>query len=75
MITQENAPAYQGGTRGSASGRLDSHRSYWWRHDYFAHTGQTEPEDFHYGRWLALDWYSEGQGGYDGRWVQLFDDR
>ena len=69
-----NTLAYQGGTRGSASGRLDAHRSYWWQHDYFAHTGQRGPEDFQYGRWLALDWYTEEKGGFDGRWVQLFAD-
>ena len=61
--------AYQGGTRGSASGLLDSHRSYWWQHEYFAHTGQRGPEKFRYGRWLALDWYAQEQGGFDGRRV------
>lgn len=69
-----NTLAYQGGTRGSASGRLDSHRSYWWQHDYFAHSGQRGPEEFQYGRWLALDWYTAEKGGFDGRWVQLFAD-
>ena len=69
-----NTLAYQGGTRGSASGRPDSHRSYWWQHDYFAHTGQRGPEEFQYGRWLALDWYAGDKGGFDGRWAQLFED-
>ena len=69
-----NTLAYQGGTRGSASGRLDSHRSYWWQHDYFAHIGQRGPEKFQYGRWLALEWYTPEQGGFDGRWAQLFED-
>ncbi len=69
-----NTLAFQGGTRGSASGRLDSHRSYWWQHDYFAHIGRRGPENFQYGRWLALEWYAEEEGGFDGRWVQLFED-
>ena len=69
-----DTPTFQGGTRGDASGFLDSHRSYWWQHDYFAHTGQRGLEEFRYGRWLARDWYTEEQGGFDGRWVQLFVD-
>src|SRR6185503_15704222 len=27
------------------------------------------------GTWLADQWYTAANGGFDGRWVQLFDDR
>ena len=71
---QGDALAFQGGSRGEASGRLDSHGSYWWQHDFFAHAGRQGSEEFQYGRWLASDWYTETQGGFDGRWVSLFED-
>ncbi len=66
-----------GRTRGAASGYYDSHNSYWWQHDFFVHSGvitsgQTNHEA---GTWLAGAWYTAANGGFDGRWVQLFDDR
>jgi hypothetical protein len=66
-----------GRTRGAASGYYDSHNSYWWQHDFFVHSGAITSDQTHYeaGMWLAGPWYTEANGGFDGRWVQLFDDR
>jgi hypothetical protein len=77
-------PAFQGlgiddygRTRGAASGYLDSHNSYWWQHDFFAHSGTITSSTTNYegGTWLPGAWYTTANGGFDGRWVQLFDDR
>jgi hypothetical protein len=76
-------PAYQyggldsrGRTRGSASGYLNSHNAFWWQHDYFVHTGDVNDKDSaETGFWLPGAWYQAANGGFDGRWVQLFDDR
>jgi hypothetical protein len=66
-----------GRSRGAASGYYDSHNAYWWQHDFFAHSGAVTSSQSHYeaGTWLAGAWYTEANGGFDGRWVQLFDDR
>lgn len=66
-----------GRSRGAASGYYDSHNSYWWQHDFFAHSGAITSDQTHYeaGTWLAGQWYTAANGGFDGRWVQLFDDR
>jgi hypothetical protein len=66
-----------GRTRGAASGYYDSHNSYWWQHDFFVHSGVITSDQTHYeaGTWLAGQWYTAENGGFDGRWVQLFDDR
>jgi hypothetical protein len=65
-----------GYTRGAASGRLDSHGSYWWQHDFFVHSGgMDDASTREAGRWLAGAWYTPESGGFDGRWVQLFADR
>lgn len=66
-----------GRTRGAASGYYDSHNSYWWQHDFFVHSGVTTTDQSHYeaGVWLPGAWYTAEKGGFDGRWVQLFDDR
>jgi hypothetical protein len=65
-----------GYTRQMASGRYDSPGSYWWQHDFFVHDGGgdsgTTRES---GQWLRGAWYTAANGGFDGRWVQLFDDR
>ena len=57
-----------------SSGRLAKS---WYQHDYFVHDGSTS--DGRYGgdrgRWLRGSWYTAANGGFDGRWVQLFDDR
>lgn len=66
-----------GRTRGAASGYYDSHNAYWWQHDFFVHSGATTTDQTHYeaGTWLTGAWYTTANGGFDGRWVQLFDDR
>ena len=66
-----------GRTRGAASGYLNSHNSFWWQHDFFAHSGTVTSSSTNYegGTWLAGAWYTAANGGFDGRWVQLFDDR
>jgi hypothetical protein len=66
-----------GRSRGMASGYYDSHNSYWWQHDFFVHSGVITSDQTHYeaGMWLVGAWYTAANGGFDGRWVQLFDDR
>ena len=66
-----------GRSRGAASGYLNSHNSFWWQHDFFVHSGVITSDQTYYeaGIWLAGAWYSAADGGFDGRWVQLFDDR
>ncbi|HXU31274.1 MAG TPA: hypothetical protein VN851_11900 [Thermoanaerobaculia bacterium] len=66
-----------GRTRGAASGYYNSHYTYWWQHDFFVHSGVITSDQTHYeaGVWLPGAWYTAASGGFDGRWVQLFDDR
>ena len=66
-----------GRSRGAASGYLNSHNSFWWQHDFFAHPGTITSGSTNYegGTWLAGPWYTAANGGFDGRWVQLFADR
>jgi hypothetical protein len=62
--------------RASASGYASSPSSYWWQHDYFVHSGHIDStEGVEPGFWLPGQWYLASNGGFDGRWVQLFDDR
>lgn len=66
----------RGRTRASASGYTSSPNAYWWQHDYFVHSGAVDSTDgVEAGFWLPGQWYLESNGGFDGRWVQLFDDR
>lgn len=63
-------------SRGAASGYYNSHGAYWWQHDYFVHSGVIDDADTReVGKWLTGAWYTAANGGFDGRWVQLFDDR
>jgi hypothetical protein len=66
-----------GRSRGAASGYLNSHNSFWWQHDFFVHSGTITSSVSHYegGTWLPGAWYTAASGGFDGRWIQLFDDR
>ncbi len=66
-----------GRSRGAASGYYNSHNSFWWQHDFFVHSGVITSDQTHReaGTWLAGEWYTAANGGFDGRWVQLFDDR
>jgi hypothetical protein len=66
----------RGRTRASASGYYGSANAYWWQHDYFVHSGVVDSTDgVEQGFWLPGAWYLPANGGFDGRWVQLFDDR
>ncbi|NOK36956.1 hypothetical protein HMI49_27500 [Corallococcus exercitus] len=66
----------RGQTRTSASGYPASANAWWWQHDYFVHSGVTDDIDGQeQGFWLQGGWYLPQNGGFDGRWVQLFDDR
>lgn len=82
--TSDHFPAYEGTgtdsfgfTRQMASGRTDSPNSYWWQHDFFVHDGTVDADSSsrENGMWLRAAWYTAANGGFDGRWVQLFDDR
>ena len=66
-----------GRSRGAASGYLNSHNSFWWQHDYFVHSGVITSDQTYVeaGTWLLGPWYTAANGGFDGRWVQLFADR
>ncbi len=65
-----------GRSRGAASGDYASHNNYWRQHDFFVHTGVVDTADHREaGIWLTGQWYTPENGGFDGRWVQLFDDR
>jgi hypothetical protein len=78
-----HTPAYNGlgidsygRSRGAASGYYNSHGAFWWQHDFFAHSGAINKSvSAESGRWLVGTWYTAASGGFDGRWVQLFDDR
>lgn len=65
-----------GFSRGAASGYYNSHNAFWWQHDYFVHSGVINSADTREeGMWLRGAWYTAANGGFDGRWRQLFDDR
>jgi hypothetical protein len=66
-----------GRSRGAASGYFNSHNSFWWQHDFFVHSGVITSDQTYVeaGIWLPGAWYTAANGGFDGRWVQLFDDR
>ncbi len=65
-----------GFSRGAASGYYNSHNAFWWQHDFFVHSGIINSNDTREeGMWLRGAWYTAANGGFDGRWVQLFDDR
>jgi hypothetical protein len=65
-----------GRTRASASGDYGSIGNYWRQHDFFAHSGTLDSrEHYEAGIWLVGAWYLPQNGGYDGRWAQIYDDR
>jgi hypothetical protein len=65
-----------GWSRGAASGYYNSHGAFWWQHDFFVHSGAINSDSTREeGMWLRGAWYTAANGGFDGRWVQLFDDR
>jgi len=62
--------------RANASGDFGSLGNYWRQHDFFVHSGVLNTsENYEAGIWLVGAWYLPQNGGYDGRWAQLFDDR
>jgi hypothetical protein len=62
--------------RADASGDYASLNTYWRQHDYFAHSGLIDTrERYESGTWLRAGWQMWQNGGYDGRWAQLYDDR
>ncbi len=65
-----------GRSRGDANGIGPSvHGQYWYQHDYFVHDGTENSADlFENGFFLTRGWHLPSRGGFDGRWVQLFDD-
>ena len=63
-------------SRADASGDYASINTYWRQHDYFAHSGLIDSrERYESGTWLRAGWQMWQNGGYDGRWAQLYDDR
>ncbi|GAB3352068.1 hypothetical protein [Lysobacter tyrosinilyticus] len=63
-------------TRATASGDAGSIGNYWRQHDFFVHSGVLDTrEHYEAGIWLVGAWYLPENGGFDGRWAQLFDDR
>ncbi len=63
-------------SRADASGDYASLNAYWRQHDYFAHSGLIDTREYYEsGVWLRAGWHLWQNGGYDGRWAQLYDDR
>lgn len=68
--------APDGSNRATASGDAASLGAYWRQHDFFVHDGGLiGSEHTESGRWLPAGWAAAESGGFDGRWVALFDDR
>ena len=62
--------------RADASLDYASLNAYWRQHDYFAHSGLVDTRDLNEsGAWLRAGWHLWQNGGHDGRWAQIFDDR
>lgn len=65
-----------GRNRADASGDYGSLNNYWRQHDLFVHSGAIDTrEHYESGIWLPAGWHLPQNGGFDGRWAQLFDDR
>ncbi len=62
--------------RADASGDYGSLGNYWRQHDFFVHSGVLDTRtSYEAGIWLVGAWYLPQNGGFDGRWAQLYDDR
>ena len=62
--------------RADASGDYASLGNYWRQHDFLVHSGAIDTrEHYEAGVWLGNGWNLSQNGGFDGRWAQLFDDR
>ncbi|MBA3487135.1 MAG: hypothetical protein H0T88_08110 [Lysobacter sp.] len=65
-----------GRNRADASGDYSSLNNYWRQHDVFVHSGAIDTrETYEAGKWLLNGWHLPQNGGFDGRWTQVFDDR
>lgn len=66
----------RGNSRISASQDYgSSYNRYWNQHDYFVHSGiRDDRKGYEHGHWLTKGWHLPQNGGFDGRWVSLFDD-
>ncbi|ROP40976.1 hypothetical protein [Saccharothrix texasensis] len=65
-----------GRSRGAVSGDPASHGAYWRQHEYFVHSGGIDDSTSReVGVWLPPGWQLAANGGFDGRWQPLFDDR
>ncbi|MFC1671392.1 hypothetical protein ACFL20_13445 [Spirochaetota bacterium] len=73
---KRGVPKSRNGRRHEASGFKNSVGRFWWQHDYFAHDGKKGNGKIsgEKGAWLPAKWYTEKEGGFDGRWVKLFKD-
>ena len=73
-------PAFDKGApnkmRAEANEFPDCLGNYWWQHDYFAHNGEVGKWSLsdERGKWLPRGWNTPEQGGFDGRWQQIFPD-
>lgn len=62
--------------RADASGDYASLGAYWRQHDFLVHSGAIDTrEHYEAGLWLPAGWQLPQNGGHDGRWAQLYDDR
>ncbi|WP_447003578.1 hypothetical protein ACRAKI_28515 [Saccharothrix isguenensis] len=61
---------------GAVSGDLASHGVYRRQHEYFVHSGGIDDSTSReVGAWLPPGWHLAANGGFDGRWQPLFDNR
>jgi hypothetical protein len=62
--------------RADASGDYASLNAYWRQHDFLVHSGAIDTRQYYEaGKWLPAGWHLPQNGGYDGRWAQIYDDR
>lgn len=63
--------------RGVANRDPESLGAYFHQHDFFVHEGSRDSGgvDSERGFWLPAGWHTAEEDGFDGRWVQLFDNQ
>jgi hypothetical protein len=72
---EDNIKDWRDRTRTDANGVSWTAYNGYMQHDYFKHFGYTDNTDLgDPGFWLPGEWYKQENGGFDGRWVQLFTD-
>ncbi|MCZ6782950.1 MAG: hypothetical protein O7G30_06535, partial [Proteobacteria bacterium] len=65
------------GRRDQANGCSGCLGHHWEQHDYFSHDGTVAAGgggEAEHGEWLPDGWHRPGNGGSDGRWLQIFSD-